>query len=159
MCVFRTDHLELDNQLVYSSLRKTVSSHFKLSLVLYVGLRPIINPHPSPSTLVYLLLSMFSSCWWDSVGVVSDITRRHDLTANFLILWLLQCFFPIFWKGPWDLGVGTCFLDLSIGTGPHNCTLVVIFCNGLRLLQQKFPWWGVNTTLACGYKGKYLECG
>lgn len=39
------------------------------------------------------------SCWWDFMGVSSDITRRHSLIANSMILYLLVflllfCNFP-----------------------------------------------------------------
>lgn len=42
--------------------------------------------HFSISTIVVLVQLVFRhSCWWDSMGVDSNITRRHSLTANFLI--------------------------------------------------------------------------
>ena len=39
------------------------------------------------------------------LGVVSDITRRPNLTANSLILWLLQSFCPLFFSVPRALGM------------------------------------------------------
>ena len=30
------------------------------------------------------------------MGIASDITRKHNLTGDFLFSWLLQSFFPLF---------------------------------------------------------------
>lgn len=56
---------------------------------------------------------------------------KHNLTAKFLILWLLhphpslQCSLSIRWDNH--------FTGVSIGTGLHNseCCLIVVFCSGL----------------------------
>lgn len=32
---------------------------------------------------------IWQPCWWDFIGIASDVTRRHILTANSLNLWLL----------------------------------------------------------------------
>lgn len=60
--VLRSDYLALDDQLVYSYMRKTISptpSIPYLTVVIYVRLR---SPGPSPFTLVYLLVFLFSLC-------------------------------------------------------------------------------------------------
>lgn len=45
---------------------------------------------------VFAQLMFGQSCWWIFVGVASDMTRGHTLTANSVILWLLQSFSPLF---------------------------------------------------------------
>jgi hypothetical protein len=69
MYVFRADHLALNNQLLYSSLGKTISlepSFPQLSNVLYVGLRTYRLSHVQfgMSIGVILVQLMFGqSCW------------------------------------------------------------------------------------------------
>lgn len=50
------------------------------------------------------------SCWWDFMGIASDIYRRHNLAANSLFLWLLPSSCPFFHKDPWVLDRGKWFL-------------------------------------------------
>ena len=52
-----------------------------------------------------------------------------------------------------------CFLDVFFGTKLHifSFWLVVVFSNSFYC-KEKFPWWGVRTTLLCGLKDRYLEC-
>lgn len=52
-------------------------------------------------------LFLFSSCLGMTghvgeifPGAASNITKRHSLKENFLIIWLLQSFQPIFWNVP-----------------------------------------------------------
>ena len=47
----------------------------------------------------------------------SDVTMRHSLTANFLILWLLQSFCLFICKVPRALGVGV----------SHRCIMAFFF--------------------------------
>lgn len=76
----------------------------------------------SPSVLSMSMLS-FSSHLNDHCGenlcVASSITRRYSLTANTLILLLLQSFCLVFWNvhRAWGTGV---FLHLFIGAGLDN---------------------------------------
>ena len=52
------------------------------------------------------------------MGIASDSTRRHNLTANSLVLWLLNSFYLNFHNVPRAFGTGTG--TVSIGTGLHN---------------------------------------
>lgn len=78
------------------------------------------------------------------------IARRHNLTANFLVLCFLQSFCLLFYLGLWALGIGVVlWIYLS---RPDTCQQSVIvwilisytFCNDLLLLQKKLLWWGVT---------------
>jgi hypothetical protein len=77
----------LDNQLVFHFLDKT------LSPALSIRLRP---PRLSPVHFTISIVPAFVQltfrqlCWWDFMGLSSDITEKHNLTANSLILCLLD---------------------------------------------------------------------
>lgn len=122
------------------------------------GLRPseLSTFHVSMSIGVCLVWVMFRlPCWWDFEGVVSDISRWYNLTANFLSLWVLQSFYyPLLW---WSLSLRcrNCVVDLSVGAGLHNSSfwLVLTVC-----CKEKLSWWGQRMTLIYRYKDKYLEC-
>lgn len=94
MYVFKTDHLGLDNELVCSSLRETISlahSILQLPVVRSVGLGPwsLFLIHFSKSVvLVFVQLMFRRSYWLDLIDVASDISVRHSLTANSPILGL-----------------------------------------------------------------------
>lgn len=71
----------------------------------------------------------------ERMGVASDLTRRHNLTANFLTFFSapsLQLSFPkpLVWRN---------FVEVSVGTGLDNFvfSLVAVFGSGLHLLQRK----------------------
>lgn len=89
MCVFRSDHLVLDNLTVSTPLGKTVSptpNIPRLSIVVYVQLRPREFTLSLSIAIVLVQLLFKQACWQDFVGVASDITRIHSLTANSLSL-------------------------------------------------------------------------
>lgn len=51
---------------------------------------------------VYLVHFKFEqSCWPDFICIDSDITRRHNLIKNLLMLWSLQTFCFLFFNVPW----------------------------------------------------------
>lgn len=79
----------------------------------------------------------FILTWWDFLGIASDVTKRHNLIASFLILWLLTIFLLPLCNFPWALGVGM-FCRVSTGTGLHKSIfwLVVVSLNDLCLLQR-----------------------
>lgn len=45
--------------------------------------------------LILVQLMLRQSLWWDFMVVASDFTRRHNLTTNSLVFWLLQFFQPL----------------------------------------------------------------
>lgn len=79
MYIFRADHLA-QGSLVCSSLVRTV-------LTRQVDGCPHLN---------HLMEPFEQSCWWDFMGIVSFVPKRHSLTANSLILWLFQASCPLF---------------------------------------------------------------
>lgn len=82
--VFSTDHLVLKTN--WCALpERTVSplSVPELPAALSMGLRP------HALFLVYFGLSI-GTILGQLMGVTSDVTRRHNLTGDFLILWVLQ---------------------------------------------------------------------
>lgn len=78
-------------------------------------------------------LTVGQSHWWELMSTASDVTRRHSLTLNFLILWL-----SLFHNVPWAYAMGLC-VDVAIETGIHNSAfgLVVLLCTGLHLLKRE----------------------
>lgn len=76
--------------------------------------------------------------WWDLVSVIYDISRRHNLTENFLTLWLLKYFHPSSTIFPYT-SVRECFEDVSVETEFQNPTfwLVVVFWCGLCRLKRE----------------------
>lgn len=96
-------------------------SHSQISSVTYSSLSMVEALWTFPTQFgmvvgVILGRLMWSqSCWWDFMGVTSDIIRKRNLMANSLILWFWQCFGPVsaILPGP---KVQECFTDVSIGT-------------------------------------------
>lgn len=97
---FRADHLLLGNQFMSSShTRVSLTLRIpQLPVLLDVGLRSHGLPHPLCCRLtgvvrvhVYLGSHVAKALW-----VVSDITGRPNLTANFPILRLLQSLLSFF---------------------------------------------------------------
>lgn len=43
---------------------------------------PFPHPCPMPIAVVFVQLMFEQSCWWDFLGIASDITRWHNLTAT-----------------------------------------------------------------------------
>lgn len=110
--VFRADCSARNNTLVCSSLGKPTSptvSFPRLPIVLCVVWGLAVR---TPSTLTCPTVSpLLSSCLSshvgrDFMGVASAITTIQSLTANSLILWLLQPVFSLFFNVSWALGMG-----------------------------------------------------
>lgn len=74
---------------IYSSLHSLVAWSS-----LQRGEASWVFPHPlaMPVSVVWRQLRFRQSCWWVFMGRASEITKRHTLTANSLILWLLRIF-------------------------------------------------------------------
>jgi hypothetical protein len=86
-------------------------------------------------SVVLVLCMVIKSCWWDFMGIVSDIPRRQNLTAHSLSS---SIFLSPFLQ--WCLGA---VVFVSIGTGLHNASfwLVVVFCIGSSLTMRPFLVW------------------
>lgn len=78
------------------------------------------------------------------MGVASDITRRHSLSASL--------FSSLFYSVPWALGVAAVLGSIAAFWLVVDSVMVSICC------KDRFPWWGVTTTLLCRFKGKHFEC-
>lgn len=95
-------------------------------------------------TIMYIcdILVHFMLRWpylWHFKGIDSNISRRQNLTTNFLIFWLLKYSPPLFHNIPWDL-VGGLFCRCMYYPLKLDSTafwLAVIFCNDLALWQRK----------------------
>lgn len=140
--------------------RKTTSPAPNISqwaLVLSVGLRTCgLSPSFGMSIGVLLVQLTFGSCVSETSWVPLLISLGESLTANSLILWLFQSFWPLT-QCSLNFRCGNVFVEVSIGTGLHNSLfwLDIVFCNGV-CCREKFPWWGVKTTLMCGYNDECL---
>lgn len=75
---------------------------------------------------------LFNSYLDNHVGktlcVVSDVSRRHSIVTNSLILWRLQSFCLLFHNVSWAFGGENPFGDISTGTGPHDSSFVLAVC-------------------------------
>ena len=89
MC-FKTDHSLLNNRIVCLSLGRAYCLP-ALPIVLQVRLKISIC-----IDVVLIQLKIGQSHWWNFTGVVSNLPKRHKLTPNSLVLWLLQSFHPLF---------------------------------------------------------------
>lgn len=88
---------------VFSS-RKTASSipSFPwLPIVSCVRLKLLAHPFGMSIGDILLQPSLGQTCWWDFRAAASDILWSHNLTANSMVLWLLQSFRPLFINVPW----------------------------------------------------------
>lgn len=137
---FTDDHLEFDNQLVcilfprqhsFSQSQHFLPAYNFLSWVDISSWAFLFNMSMSISVFVHFIFK--PSCWWDFTDETSDIPRRYSLTINSFIFWLLQSFWPWFLS----LRCRSCMEASSVRAGLHNCAFwfVVLFCNGLYLLQ------------------------
>lgn len=97
----------------------------------FIALRCAGHSLATLACLWWLFFSSLLGCHIDeTMGVASDIPRRHWLTGNLMILWFEQSLNPS----------STLFL-VSVGTGLHGSafSLVVVFFNGFCLLKKTFP--------------------
>lgn len=92
-------------------------------------------------------LTFQGSSSYDFAGVASNVSRRHTLTENSLVLWLLQYFCPFSVYGPWALDTRVFCRFIYWAWVPKLCILIgcgflffyfIIFwfCSGLCLLQK-----------------------
>lgn len=137
-CIYvsKDDNLVLDNRLLCSSRRKTISVALSIPqrpIVLFVLLRPY---RLSPYTLMCLfLLSLFSSCLEIHVGetmsIFSAITRKHSLREN---------------------SRSSASYNLSI---PHDLWVLELFCRCIQ--QDQAPQ--LYTLIGCGflYSSPFVE--
>ena len=52
--------------------------------------------------IVVIVQLMFRQpCWWDFMGIIYDIIRRHILIGNSMIFWPLQFFHLLFHNDSW----------------------------------------------------------
>lgn len=74
------------------------------------------------------------------MAVAPEISRRHNPTANSLILWLLKSLCLFFPKDPQALGMEVCFVDVSVETGLQRFfSMVSIFAKKGFLDQRVEP--------------------
>lgn len=87
-------------------------------------------------------------------ALVSGVPKRNDQSHSRLpVSWTPTIFLPLFCL---EASEQQCIADVSKGTGLCNSALVLrVFCNGLCLLQEKFPLWGSGTPLLCEWKDKW----
>lgn len=144
MYVFWSYYLVLDNQLVWvKSLEKTICPvlaffHFWSSLYTFshLGFSLSILAH-----LLLFLLEQFKFrqiYWQDFASLASDIPRRHNFTANSLIIWEYSGSTYVFLQCPLSLRCGNCFVDVSTRNRLPNSAFWSIwgFCDCLHLLQR-----------------------
>lgn len=133
-----------------ASLGKTVSPSLStpsLPVALCVA-RVLMVPLQFSISVVPIQLVFRQPHSWDFMGVASGVARRHSLTENPLILWVLQSLNPHFHNVPHFLGY---FVDLSFRSSWHNSTYllgVIFFSNGLYLVKVL----DVKTTLIWGIR-------
>lgn len=81
------------------------------------------------------------SYWRDVMGVASDVSRGHSLTAHSPIFWLLTIPPPLPQMFPKPL-IQKCSLYVSVRTGLWNSIfiglVILLFCNDLYLLQRVY---------------------
>ena len=86
-------------------------------------------------------LTFQQSWWWERMGLLSVISRRHTLIAHALILWLLQSFCQVFCNLSWALGAGMFYRCVHWNFVPQFCILmVVVFSNSPYCCKERFPW-------------------
>lgn len=153
----------LDNQLGDSSLGKTISPALRtpsLPVVLGLWVAPSEIPPPQPHVPVslsiasVLLQTVFRAdlltdhASW--VKLPCPFSRRHNLTADFLVRWLSQSFpFPLL-RGFLSLGCRSCAVDGSHGTGDLLSRRV-----SQRRPQKRWSW---QRRLCCCQWGLHCVC-
>lgn len=146
MYVFRADQLVLDDQVVSSYPRKTIS-HSRHYFLAYSSLSGVENSwffspvHFGMSIDLVLVQLMFrQSCLWGFMGVYSDIPRRHNITPNFLIFCLLDSFCPLYLTEPcaW---CRCCFNGVTQTQKSRIACFFFFFFFGLRYLASNLLMW------------------
>lgn len=119
-------------------------------------------PPPFLPGCLPMAVVLFKSCL--GIHIVEEhgcsfpvISRTQNLTADFLVLWLLQSSQLYFPDVPYVLGGGVVLLRPDTSWVLVVCLWPVgVSCNSLYLLQAEVFWWGVK--LHCDYKYQYSEC-
>lgn len=91
--------------------------------------------HLNVSVIVLVQLVFRKSFWWGLIGVASDISNTHNLTANSLKFWLLQSFCFLLHNNLRALGI---FLALSIWTAFFKLLVesVLILWNAVKYIAH-----------------------
>lgn len=96
--------------------------------------------------------------WWDFKGVLFNIPKRGNLTANFLIFLLLKSFFPHFSRCSLGHGYENVLYMYPLGLesttlhfGWVRFSVVVFIC-----CKEQFSWWRVMTVPIIENKNKCL---
>lgn len=121
-----------------------------LPIVICAGLR---LKRPFSLSLDCPLVSFLLSFHLVSHTVGSDVTRRHNLLVYFLIHWFLNIYtlsFSMFFVSC----VWNCCINVAMRTGFHILHFDWPWFSAMvRIwwMQEEFSWYGVKTTLICGY--------
>ena len=144
-CVYVFMAVQLDNQLVCSSLGKTTSlapSFPQLCVVFWVELRPC-GLFSCPLEHVPWFQACSAPVWATmAVRFCGDFTRRHSLTTNSLVLRLSQFFQP---------EAQECFVSIAIRFHRSVYWLVMVFCIVSIHCKEKRSWCCVKMRLICLY--------
>ena len=126
-------------------------------LAFCVGWRPH-GPHSLFHVHRYhpCLALIWQLCWWDFMCVVLLLQRSqsHSKLPDHLALTI----FPyLLQQSSLSLRCGNCFVDAPIVSGLHNSASWWLWLSiVVSSYKEKFPWWGMKTTLICGCKEKCL---
>lgn len=108
------------------ALSWTISSTLSIPyfpVVLFVGLMPpgLPSVHYAMSIAINAQF-IFRQSWSNALSKASDITRRHSITADFLILRFWQSLCPLFNHVYWalDVGIVLYLYPLVLGSTPLN---------------------------------------
>ena len=115
--------LIFDSQLVYSFLGKIVSPALSISylpIAHCLMFRPVGSiPIRMSIAVVFIQFTFRQSCWWEFMGVASDVSRIHNLIAEcWLLKFLYLQWFLSLGIGVWELFCRCIFWDWV----PHLCT-------------------------------------
>lgn len=152
---FRSDHLVLDNQrggvfcsqlfLVACNSLSRIGALWPLHVILSIG-----------------LVLVQAAMWLRLHGCgFPDVSRRHNLTADFPFLWLLQSSHPLFLDVPRALVQGLCCRCASRGWVPHGHLFsaawlyVVFYTPALAKRSVLDEGW---EQLTYGFKNRCLGC-
>lgn len=152
----------LDNHLVCSSLRKTVSPAPSIPWLLVV-LCLVPKPYYEFSsfhfslpvvmlTACLLVQDVFKqACWCDFMNAACAVSGRHNLTAKFLFLWVSQSPRSLFPSDPWASDVGVVLWVCQLGL--CSTLFILISCGFLWCFSAhckgNLPGrrWGLRLTL------------
>lgn len=108
----------------------------QLPIVPCVGLKLLAHPYGMSIGDILVQPAPGQTCWWDFRSAASDTLRSHNLTANSMVLWLLESFCPLFINVPWTVSRGMFCGCVHWNWAPWFCILIG---NDLGLLLL-FVW-------------------